>query len=85
MASTQFLIPSGCSFTLSHIEEGAQRDSSSEETETGLSVEVYTHRLGRAWSLLHPTVFPSGLSDFLIVALASDPVGNASATHTRGF
>lgn len=79
------LFPVACSFTLSHTEEGARRDSSPEGRETGLSVEVYTHRLGRAWSLLHPTVFPSGLSDFLIVALASDPVGNASATHARSF
>lgn len=69
-----------------HIEERARKDSSSERREIGLSVQVYTHRLvGRAWSLRIAPFPPRDLSDFLIVALASDPGGNTSATHTRSF
>lgn len=72
--------------TVSHIEERARRERSSKGRNLGLSVQVYTHRLdGRAWSLLHPSISPSGLSDFLIVALASDPGGNTSAIHTRSL
>lgn len=38
---------------------GTRRDSSSERSEIGLSVQIYIHRfVGRAWSLLHPAISP---------------------------
>lgn len=73
-------------FTLSHVKETARKESYSKGRQIGLLVQVCAHRLdGRAWSLLHPAISPSGLSDFLIVALASDPGGNTSATHSRSL
>lgn len=52
------LFPLGFGFSLNHTEERARRDSTSEGRKIGLFVQGYTHRLGRAWSLLHPIISP---------------------------